>query len=281
VTSAATFREMTAGDVQAGLALSLQSGWNQTEDDWRLLLEPPSVFRAATVDARVVGCAGAMVYGKRLAWVCMVLVDPAERSHGVASRLVSEVLERLPGVEAVGLDATPFGVPVYAKLGFAPAASLARLETRAPASGLAVPPRVRPLIDADLADIFLRDREVFGADREPLLRRVRSAAPELAWRLGDPSAGLAYGFGRRGANATQVGPVVAESIAEALEVVTASLARHPGERFFVDAPAWPEWRSALAALGFREQRPFTRMFRGGPQRSHPEPSYAVFGPEFG
>jgi GNAT superfamily N-acetyltransferase len=282
VASAAIFRDMTARDAEAGLALSRLSGWNQTEEDWSLLLEPPSVFRAATLDDRVIGCAGAMVYGKRLAWVCMVLVDPAERSHGVASRLVGEVLERLPEVEAVGLDATPLGVPVYARLGFAPAGTLARLETRAPASGLPVPARVRPILQADLADILLRDLEVFGANREPLLRRAWSAAPELAWCLGDPAAGPGYGFGRRGANATQIGPVVAEGDAAALDIVAASLARRPGERFFLDAPAWTEWRSALARLGFQEQRPFTRMYRGGHHpRSLPSHSYAVFGPEFG
>jgi len=273
---------MTGDDVQAGLALSRQNGWNQTEHDWRLLLEPPSVFRAALVDGRVVGSAGAMVYGDRLAWVCMVLVDPAERSHGVATRLVGEVLERLPPVEVVGLDATPFGVPVYAKLGFAPDAGLARLEARAPAAFGADPSsRARPLLDVDLALVLPRDREVFGADRERVLRRAHGAAPEYAWRLGDGDATLAYAFGRRGSNASHIGPVVADSPAAARDVVTASLARHPGQRFFLDAPDWPEWRSTLAGLGFHEQRPFTRMYRGARPRSRPEQSYAVFGPEFG
>ncbi len=281
MTSAATFRDMTARDVPGGLALSRSSGWNQTEDDWRLLLEPPSVFRAATVDDRLIGCAGAMVYGERLAWVCMVLVDPGERSHGVATRLVREVLERLGGIEAVGLDATPFGVPVYAKLGFAPAESLARLEARAPASGLVAPPRVRPVVEADLRGVLAHDREVFGADRGAVLRHARAAATDLAWCLDDTPAGLAYAFGRRGANAMQIGPVVAESTTAAIDVVKASLARRPGERFFLDAPAWPEWRSALAGLGFQEQRPFTRMYRGGRPQRHLEQSYAVFGPEFG
>lgn len=281
MTHAATFRDMTADDVPAGLALSRQSGWNQTESDWRLLLETPSVFRAAIVGDRVVGSAGAVVYGDRLAWVCMVLVDPGERAHGLATQLVGEVLERLPGIAAVGLDATPFGVPVYAKLSFAPGASLARLEARAPAAGLVVPSRARPMQAADLAAVLARDREVFGADRERVLKQARDAAPEMAWVVGEGGTPSAYAFGRRGANARHVGPVVADSPSAALDAATASLARHPGELFFLDAPAWPEWRSALAGLGFREQRPFTRMYRGAPPRSRPEQSYAVFGPEFG
>ena len=78
----ATFRDMTEDDLPGGPAPLPASGWNQTEADWRLLLAPPSVFRAAVVDGRVVASAGAVVYGDGLAWVCMVLVDPAERGRG-------------------------------------------------------------------------------------------------------------------------------------------------------------------------------------------------------
>ncbi len=38
----------------------------------------------------------------------------------------------------------------------------------------------------------------------------------------------------------------------------------------------------LADMGFREQRPFTRMFRAGRSPGgHPEKAYAAFGPEPG
>ncbi len=278
MTDAPTFHDMTADDVQAGVALSRQSGWNQTEIDWGLLLEPPSVFRAALVRDRIVGTAGAMIYGESLAWVCMVLVDTTERGRGLANQLVGQVLDRLPAVDSVGLDATPKGEPVYAKLGFAAASTLARLEATAPR--LEVPASARPITEADLKALLARDREVFGADRGRLLRSALAAAPELAWSVGDERAVAAYGFGRRGANAIHIGPVVADSSAAALHIVAASLARHPGERFFLDAPPWPEWRTALERLGFREQRPFTRMYRGAPRQCPPQ-SFAVFGPEFG
>jgi hypothetical protein len=137
------------------------------------------------------------------------------------------------------------------------------------------------MLEADEARVLERDREVFGADRGRVLRRAREAAPEYAWCIGGAPTPLAYGFGRRGVRATHVGPIVADSPDAALDVVAASLAHQPGERFFLDAPERPEWRSALAELGFREQRPFTRMYRGGRPRSRPEQSYAVFGPEFG
>jgi GNAT superfamily N-acetyltransferase len=277
----ATFRAMGPDDVPAGLALCRQSGWNQTEADWRLLLEPPSVFRVAEQQGRVVGCAGGVVYGSELAWICMVLVERSARGQGLGTRLVTQVLERLPPVGAVGLDATPQGEPVYSRLGFAGASALGRLE--ATVALVKAPSGPRPITEADLPALLARDRAVFGTDRGRILRSALADAPEYAWCLGEGGARApAYCLGRGGANAAQIGPVVASSPEAALDVVAAAVAHHTGRRFFLDAPAWGEWRSALERrLGFREQRPFTRMYRGVAPRSRPEHSYAVFGPEFG
>ena len=282
MSTGATFRDLTADDVGDGLALCRESGWNQTEADWRMLLPPPSVFRAAVVDGRVVGSAGAMIYGDLIAWVCMVLVSPAQRGQGLGTRLVEQVLERLEAVRAVGLDATPKGQSVYARLGFEPTSSLARLlvipgET---------PPRraegARPMTEADLARVLPRDEAVFGADRARVLRQAFASAPEYAWCVGPAEAIRAYGFGRHGATAEHIGPVVAETGAAATALVRACLGANPGRRFFLDAPARPEWREALSAMGFREQRPFTRMYRGGLfPTAQPERVYAAFGPELG
>ncbi len=127
--STVTFRDLTDHDIPAGLRLCRQSGWNQTEADWRALLAPPSVFRAACVGDTVVGSAGAAVYGDSLAWVCMVLVDAAERGRCLGTSLMHQVLERLPTGALVGLDATPKGQAVYEKLGFEAGGTLTRLET--------------------------------------------------------------------------------------------------------------------------------------------------------
>ena len=102
------------------------------------------------------------------------------------------------------------------------------------------------------------DRDVFGADRGPVLRWAFGAAPDLAWR----TAGGAYCFGRHGDHSDHVGPVVAEDREGALALV----ARVP----LAPAPPAADPRRAsraglarrLAELGFREQRPFTRMFLG-------------------
>jgi GNAT superfamily N-acetyltransferase len=279
---------MTAGDVEGGLRLCRAAGWNQLERDWQALLEPPSVFRVASRAGRVVGTAGAVVYGAELAWVCMVLVDPAERGQGLGTALVEQVLDRLPAGVAVGLDATPSGRPVYARLGFAPTGDLARLECGPPARrrGIGTEPLgahevLRPLRAGDLPRVAAWDREVFGADRSRILSGLLGAAPEYAWLLEADDALSGYCLGRPGHRTAHLGPVVALEWQTAGALVSRCLAADPDRRFTLDAPAAAVWRSQLQQLGFSEQRPFTRMYRGGgPARGRTEHTFALVGPEF-
>jgi GNAT superfamily N-acetyltransferase len=283
VPSPVTFRDLTDQDIPAGLRLCRQSGWNQTEADWRALLAPPSVFRAACLGETVVGTAGGVVYGERLAWVCMVLVDGAERGRGLGTSLVGQVLERLPAGALVGLDATPKGLAVYERLGFQGGGTLARLQATSPAAPAAAPASIRPMTDADLPRVLQRDLEVFGANRGRVLRTALAIGPEYAWCVEDGDALVAYGFGRPGYDADQIGPVVALNTTAAVAIVRNSLCARPGRRFFLDASPRLEWRQALANLGFREQRGFTRMYRGGRPLVPPgeQECLAIFGPEFG
>src|SRR5262245_37849457 len=197
---------MTADDVAAGLSLCRENNWNQTEAEWRVLLEPPSVFRVAVgTNGRVVGTAGAVAYGRDLAWVCMVLVDGAERGHGLGTALVEQVLERLGPFAAVGLDATPQGRPVYSRLGFSDAYDLARWAAD-PAKALSVGERAtRPMTEADLDAVLAWDRDIFGADRARVLRWAFVTAPERARVATNGGALDGYCFGRRGHHSDSIG----------------------------------------------------------------------------
>ncbi len=277
-----TLRPMGLEDVPDGLRLCRASGWNQREEDWRELLNlNPGGFLAAVAEGRVVGTAGAMRYGAGLAWVCMILVDPESRSQGVGSRITEEVLRRLENVAVVGLDATPGGRPVYLKLGLREARALVRFDGRASSAPPPVASPARAMKATDLPAVLAWDREAFGADRESLLRWLFAQAPEYAWCA--PAAGLeGYCFGRHGHNADHIGPLVARRPAVARDLIRACLAAHPGRRFFIDVPHEPEWTGALAGLGFAEQRPFTRMYRGDAKEpGRPQEQFAVTGPEFG
>jgi hypothetical protein len=142
-------------------------------------------------------------------------------------------------------------------------------------------PTVRRLAEDDLPAVLARDRAVFGADRGALLLWALATAPDLAW-ISTSSGAPAYCLGRHGDHSDQVGPVVAEDAAVARDLVRACLAVPRSRPLIVDARVEPSWLETLGAMGFREQRPFTRMYAGEarpPARPALEP--IVFGPEFG
>lgn len=284
---------MTEDDLADGLRLSRASGWNQTLEDWRLLLSlGPGLFRVACLEGEVVASGGAVAYGEALAWICMILVWPGARGRGVGTRIFDEVLERARRrVEAgrlrsVGLDATPAGRGIYLRRGFRDAGGLVRM--RAEGAGSSPGPRTREprtsrlLTPGDLEPVLRRDREVFGADRGAVLRWALASAPELARVAIDGDRVRGYCFGRHGDHSAQVGPLVADSREVALALVAACAAQ-PGSRPLVlDARDDRDWLDALASQGFREQRPFSRMYldRGRPD-GRPADELAVTGPEFG
>jgi GNAT superfamily N-acetyltransferase len=277
-------RPMTPEDIPDGLRLCRASGWNQREEDWREMLQSnPGGFVVAVDGGSVVGTGGAVRYGSELGWVCMILVDPESRGRGIATRIMDEVLRRLQGVAVVGLDATPGGRLVYVKLGFRDARALARFEAPPLSPRVAPTSAVRAMTAGDLPEVLAWDREAFGADRGTVLRWALGQAPEYAWCTKGAGRLDGYCFGRHGHNAEQVGPVIARQTEVARDLVRACLAPQAGRRFFIDAPREPAgWASALGELGFVEQRPFTRMYRGDTKEpGRPEQTFAVVGPEFG
>jgi GNAT superfamily N-acetyltransferase len=278
---------MTEADLEGGLRLSRASGWNQTLADWRLLLSlGPGLFRVALRGSEVVASGGAVRYGEALAWICMILVRPDERGHGLGTRVFDEVLERASALvsagqlRAVGLDATPAGRGLYLKHGFQDGPALVRLRAEAAASaerGPASPPAA-----SELDAVLERDREVFGADRSPVLRTLAGLAPELTRIAWDGGRVRGYCFGRHGDLADQLGPVVADDAVAARDLVRAVLAGPRRRPLILDARALPHWLASLGELGFREQRPLTRMYLGDARpAARPEHELAILGPEFG
>lgn len=275
---------MAAGDVPAGLALCRAAGWNQVAEDWALLLQHShGAARVVLHEGVVAGTVTAVSYRQRLGWVGMVLVDERHRGHGLGTRLLSLALEGLSACGTVKLDATPAGRSVYLPLGFADEWGLMRMETVAAPVTAPGNVSVRTMGQDDWPAILAWDREIFGADRGKLLARYRELAPEYA-RIAERGKDLAgYALGRRGFRWDQLGPVVATD-RDAVQALLATLLTNcAGRRFIVDTPLGdPQWVAWLHAIGFSDQRAYTRMFKG-PNRfpGKPDLQYAILGPEWG
>jgi len=278
------FRRMTQDDVPAGLALCRASGWNQTAADWGLLLEVGGDgCRVAVMGNRVVGTATAVDYEARFAWIGMVLVDANSRGRGIGSALMRDALDRLGDVPA-RLDATPKGYPLYLKLGFVEECRLKRMTNTPSSTAVAdAAGEARRMRREDLDAVAEWDRWVFGADRRRILDWALEAAPDLAFVVERGTSLRGYCLGRRGHLFRQIGPVVADDLETARQLVEACRRRVSDLPMVIDVPSVQErWSEHLAAVGFAEQRPFIRMCRGANLHpGRPDLQLAIFGPEWG
>lgn len=275
-----SLRLMTEDDIPFGLQLCRQAGWNQTADDWRrfLALGPGGCF-VAMWNGQPAGTTTTCVFGS-IAWIAMVLVDQSLRHRGIGTALVEHALRWLEdrGVSTMRLDATPLGQPMYQRLGFVAEYELARWEG-------APPPcrsrhRVRPIAGPDVRAMLELDALATGTPRQKLLEYLLRHQPTETFAWGNPAGG--YAICRPGANAWHVGPLIAERTQAGRGLAQAVLARHGGQRVFIDIPVDHSEACAWAACaGLRVQRRWMRMTRGPAVKEVHRMLWASSGPEAG
>jgi GNAT superfamily N-acetyltransferase len=258
-------------DAAAGLVLSTEARWNQTEDDWRIFLRDGVVFGIHD-GARLVATAALLPYSGNNAWISMVLVTESHRRRGLATRLVDACLEaaRKRGLTS-WLDATPDGAAVYGPLGFTPTLQLRRLRLVKSAQSSAPAPSA-----ATLAALCARDRRATGLDRTALLSAF-AARPGSRVVAADGAIALV----RDGRAARHIGPLFADNATAALALVGA-IAQSQGGQLLLDAVASQAgFLEGLTASGWTIERPFQRMRFGPATAKGEEMPFAVAGPEFG
>jgi GNAT superfamily N-acetyltransferase len=215
------------------MRLKSAAGWNQTEQDWRRLLElePEGCF-GVDVNGELAATTTAICYGEDLAWIGTVLTLPDYRRRGLARMLMTHALAYLEKrrVRCIKLDATDMGRPLYESLGF-------RVET-------GIDRWVRPPGPVEPAQWNARfdpvlDRAAFGADRSRLISKL----------IDDNAL-----HGRPGANAAYFGPCVARDPDEALMTLRWFIGQHENEPVY-----WDVLTGNLRAVGIAEQHGFQRI----------------------
>ena len=294
------------GDAAGALALSDAAGWNQTADDWAFFFERAQVLGCRDGAGRLVASAAALPYGWPRAddmrrppaagiepggyatgrefgvgWVSMVLVAEAFRHRGLASRLLGGCVEALQQAGRIAvLDATPAGREVYQRSGFVAGFGFERWEGQASGeAGGEAPRHAGPTREAEHDLVAALDEAAMRMPRAALWRSFLGRAGTRVLLTPERNG---FAVARAGRRATQIGPLVADTEAEAISLLAEALAACSG-RVFIDVPvcrrAFAEW---LTRRGFVRQRPFTRMALGTtPVLQASETVFALAGPEFG
>jgi GNAT superfamily N-acetyltransferase len=234
------------------MELSTQAGWNQTPEDWRMLmrLDAKGCF-GVEVEGRLVATTTLLCYGQALAWVGMVLTRIEWRGRGFARNLLTTALARADqlGIATVKLDATEQGQPVYEKLGFRAEQPVQRWfrEASTPAAAQTAPQKTLSRACLDL------DSEAFGTDRSQLLGEL----------------------GKRSA-------ISAKSREAAQTLIESHVRDSPANIWYWDILSKNRGAISLAQeLGFKPQRNLLRMVRGKELSGNDNLIYAIAGFELG
>jgi|SRR5580700_5423840 GNAT superfamily N-acetyltransferase len=301
--SDSTVRPLQPQDIAIAAELSAEAGWNQTEDDWRMLLRlnPENCF-GIEADGRLVSTATLACYGRQLGWIGMVLTNGAYRRRGFARSLLLHAIERADrlGIESLKLDATDQGQPLYESLGFRVEQPVERwwrarqpglqpldlfpLLTRGATVPLLGAPRVSkgtaPCLEQNpgasgagiQTDMFLSDEvEAYGADRSELLRALAEHG-----RVQTHSNGFC--FSRSGRRANYIGPCISRNVDFARRSIQSCAA---AESYWDLLPQNQLARDLAIELGFTPQRRLVRMVRGQDLRGREDWIYAIAGFELG
>lgn len=259
------------------MELSRLAGWNQTREDWQMMLrlDPLDCF-AIEADGRIAATTTLLCYGNRLAWIGMVLTGPEYRRRGFARRLMESALKRAEElkIESIKLDATPQGQPLYEKLGFKTEQIIERWFYEGKKPDLSIQPATSAPKYSPPYSLAM-DMEAFGADRSTLLQILASRNPPHTIKE-------AYCFSRNGARARYLGPCVAQTMKAAGLVIEHTL-RAPSESgWFWDLLNTNKNAMRLAdELGFAPQRRLERMALGSSVSKNDGMVYAIAGFELG
>jgi len=276
---------LSSGQAEALVALSANSGWNQVAADWRFMLQQGRGVGFATPDGRPVASAIHWPVGERLDWISMVLTHTDWRKRGFGSDLLRRCIEAVTGAgRAAGLDATELGRPLYATMGFRELYTLSRwrLERAGPMAPPQAGVEIRPATASDLAAIAAFDRDRSGMDRAPLLAHLLGRAPGVALVATAGVRVVGYVLGRDGRMTAQIGPIVAETEAVALALLSRAVAASALPAI-LDIPdrhaAIGDW---LRQAGGTAPRRFWRMVLGeAPGLEDARNLYTIAGPELG
>lgn len=261
-------------------ALVDEAGWNETAADWLMMMESGRAIGLEDDNGCLIASALTIPYGAEFGWISMVLVTADWQRKGLATGLLNKCIATHEAAGLVSiLDATPAGEKVYEQLGFSHHFTIQRWQCDSPESGRFEAHDVRELTPDDLNDIIVYDRSIFEGNRSSVLLDIGIRKGAQGWVLEN---GQGFLLSREGRRARQLGPLCAESEADALSLMAAAL-DHFGEPVFIDVP---DQHAGLIDMlmqnGFAPQRPFQRMFKGETNGfGDIARTYALAGPELG
>ncbi len=260
-----TYRAMTAADVPAAHALSLNLKWPHRLEDWAMLQRVAEGF--VVEDAgQLIGTAFTCPQGA-YATIGLVIVSNDYQGKGIGRRLMEQALQACGPATAM-LNATLAGVPLYASQGFIEFARINQHQGEVqplPHPTLASGENLRNAGTDDWPRLLELANAGSGLDRSRVLDDLHDAIERtvIVERDGQPCAfAMLRSFGR----GRLIGPVVAQSTEQARSLIAELLAEIPGAFVRMDIQADSGLGEWLSSVGLQQVDSVAQMARGTPPR---------------
>jgi GNAT superfamily N-acetyltransferase len=246
------------------LALSQALQWPYRLEDWAFALALGRGF-AVEIDGRLAGTALWWPYGQHHASAGMIIVAPDAQRMGIGRTLMDAVLADAAGRSMV-LNSTREGFSLYTSLGFVESGHVHQHQavlTRAP--GRDCGSATRSFRAADLGAIRSLDHAASGMDRAALIDALLEIGHvEVAEQDG---VVCGYGCARPWGRGVVIGPVVAETAAEARGLILALAAPLAGRFVRLDVTSACGLSAWLQSIGLPQVDQVVAMTLGEPARS--------------
>lgn len=229
--------------LDAAVELSRHAGWPHRKEDWAMVLSISKGF-VAVENGRVVGTAMATLLGESCATVNMVIVDESMRGRGIGRQLMGAALDAAENREC-RLVATADGLPLYEKLGFIARGEV--VQHQGIPFKAVKPENVAWAQDIDPAELAALDAEAFGADRTALFAGLAQRARFAT--ISDQGIIMGFAAIRTFGRGEVIGPVVAESVEIARDLIAFMISERPGAFLRVDTTVKAGLGPWLAELG--------------------------------
>lgn len=246
--------------LEGALQLSQEMSWPYRLEDWAFAMELGQGFVLRNGAGTVVATAAWWAYGEDHASAGMIIVAKAAQGRGHGARLMDALLAAAHP-RTITLNSTAEGLALYERRGFV-RIGVIQQHQGVPDECHQAPPAslVRAMAPSDVEAVARLDRQATGwARRQMLDRLIKAGDGDVLVRDGEPRG---YAISRLFGRGHVIGPVVAESAADARALIEAALARLGQVFVRFDTAATSQLGDWLESIGLRQVGDATTMVKG-------------------
>lgn len=262
MTTPPVIRPLTLPEVGLLLEWARQEGWNPGLEDAAVFhAADPEGFIGCFLEDTMVAAISAVRYGDSFGFIGLYICRPDYRGKGLGKLVWESGMHQLEG-RIVGLDGVPEQQPYYRRMDFAESYKTIRWSGRV---GDIEPAHeeCHTISDEMLAEVLAYDRQKFPAGRDQFIRAWLQPA-----RLGivvlHQTEIAGYAVLRRCHDGYKIGPLFADGLPEAKQLLAACASQVPDALFHLDVPETQEaFSQLLRESGMASGFVTARMYKNG------------------